>query len=105
MPKLSTEAALHQLSALPLWTFDSLSGAVTREFVLRDFSIAFEFMRQIAVVAEQENHHPEWLNIYNKVTIKWTTHDAAGLTEKDIQMSQVCEEIYNRLSFPTNLGV
>lgn len=85
--------ALSQLSNLPHWTFDAQRGAITREFVWPDFVRAFAFMSQVAEAAEKHNHHPEWRNVYNKVTVTWTTHDAGGLTDKDIQLARICDEL------------
>ena len=85
--KLSAEQAADQLRTLPQWTLDAQLGAITREFVLTDFMQAFAFMTQIAIAAEKHNHHPEWSNVYNKVTITLTTHDAGGLTDKDVKLA------------------
>ena len=91
MRKLNaTETAL-ELSALPLWTLDALGGAITRDFMLGDFMQAFAFMTQIAIAAEKHNHHPEWSNVYNRVSITWTTHDVDGLSSNDIDMAQLCD--------------
>jgi 4a-hydroxytetrahydrobiopterin dehydratase len=73
---------------------DAQRGAITRTFVWPDFVQAFAFMEQVAEAAEKHNHHPEWRNVYNKVTITWTTHDAGGLTDKDIQLARLCDELY-----------
>jgi 4a-hydroxytetrahydrobiopterin dehydratase len=85
---------VQQLSALPHWQHDAERGSITREFVLHDFAAAFDFMTQIAVAAEKHNHHPEWRNEYNVVSITWTTHDLGGLSAKDIQLARICDEIY-----------
>jgi 4a-hydroxytetrahydrobiopterin dehydratase len=91
MRKLNpTEVAL-ELGALPHWTLDAQGEAITREFVLADFMQAFAFMTQIAIAAEKHNHHPEWSNVYNRVTITWTTHDVDGLSSNDIDMAQLCD--------------
>ena len=86
--------ALFQLSGLPHWSLDAQRGAITREFVLPDFVQAFAFMGQVAEAAEKHNHHPEWRNVYNKVTVTWTTHDAGGLTDKDIRLARLCDELF-----------
>jgi 4a-hydroxytetrahydrobiopterin dehydratase len=94
MRKLNaTEAAL-ELSALPLWTLNAQGGAITREFVLGDFMQAFGFMTQMAIAAEKHNHHPEWSNVYNRVSITWTTHDVDGLSSNDIDMAQRCDQAF-----------
>ena len=91
---MSEPDVLSQLSSLPHWSLDAQRGAITREFVLPDFVQAFAFMGQVAQAAETHNHHPEWRNVYNKVSITWTTHDAGGLTDKDIQLARLCNELY-----------
>jgi 4a-hydroxytetrahydrobiopterin dehydratase len=61
---------------------------IVKEFKFDDFKQAFAFMTQAAGVAEKINHHPEWTNVYNKVTIKLTTHDEGGVTKKDIELAR-----------------
>jgi 4a-hydroxytetrahydrobiopterin dehydratase len=92
--KLSTQEATEQLKALPLWTFDESSSAITRQFVFADFAQAFSFMSQIAILAEEHNHHPEWRNVYNKVSVTWTTHDVQGLSRKDIELARLCDQAF-----------
>jgi 4a-hydroxytetrahydrobiopterin dehydratase len=89
----ATETAL-ELGALPHWTLNVQGDAITREFVLGDFMQAFAFMTQIAIAAEKHNHHPEWSNIYNRVSITWTTHDVDGLSSNDISMAQLCDQTF-----------
>ena len=84
------------MPSLQLWHFDAKLGSITREFVLVDFLHAFEFMKQIAIEAESHNHHPEWRNVYNKVTITWTTHDVQGLSMNDIELAHRCDAIFER---------
>lgn len=64
-----------------------------KEFVFDSFQAAFSFMSRCAVVAERINHHPEWCNIYNKVSVKLTTHEATGLTLLDFELAAVMNEI------------
>jgi 4a-hydroxytetrahydrobiopterin dehydratase len=92
--KLNVQDAEQQLKPMPLWQFDSIQGAITREFVWPDFVQAFAFMSQIAVLAESHQHHPEWHNVYNKVRITWTTHDVQGLSSQDIEMARLCDELF-----------
>ena len=94
LQKLLAHEATAQLQPLPLWTFDEKLGAITRQFVFSDFAQAFSFMSQIAKLAEKHNHHPEWRNVYNKVTITWTTHDVNGLSSKDILMAALCDQAF-----------
>jgi 4a-hydroxytetrahydrobiopterin dehydratase len=79
---------------LPHWQLHAEGNALQREFVLGDFMQAFAFMTHIALAAEKHNHHPEWRNVYNRVHITWTTHDAKGLTQRDITMAQLCDQVY-----------
>ncbi len=94
MHKLNAEEAAARLQGLPLWTLDAQGGAITRQFVLADFMQAFAFMTQIAIAAERNNHHPEWSNVYNRVSITWTTHDVRGLSDNDIAMAQLCDQAF-----------
>jgi 4a-hydroxytetrahydrobiopterin dehydratase len=94
MEKLSPEAAQAQLAALPEWRHDTMRGAISRVFRFPDFATAFGFMTQIALAAEKHNHHPEWSNVYDTVSMTWTTHDAGGLTERDIRMAQHADALY-----------
>jgi 4a-hydroxytetrahydrobiopterin dehydratase len=96
MNKLDKQQALTLLAALPQWQYDEARGAITREFRFADFAQAFAFMTQIALAAEQRNHHPEWSNVYNRVRITLTTHDAGGLTQRDIDLAGVADQAYAR---------
>jgi len=77
------------LASLPGWCHDAERDAIAREFEFRDFVAAFSFMTAVAIHAEKADHHPEWSNIYNKVSILLTTHDADGLTSKDAALADV----------------
>lgn len=91
MPKLDAaerEAALGELAG---WTFDADSGTITRRFKFRDFSEAFGFMTRVAIAAEKANHHPDWSNSWNRVDIALTTHDAGGLTRRDVDLAKVID--------------
>ena len=79
------------------WTRDEKRDAITREFVFADFNRAFAFMTQVALAAEKADHHPEWFNVYNKVRMTLTTHDAGGVTQKDLDLARVADEAYARL--------
>lgn len=67
---------------------------IQREFVFSDFVAAFGFMTEVAIVAEKSNHHPNWENVYNKVKIALSTHDAGGLTQKDFDLASKIDAIY-----------
>ena len=79
------------LAALPGWIFDQERGGIARSFAFRDFSEAFAFMTRIALAAEQADHHPELSNVWNRVDILLTTHDAGGLTRKDVALAKRIE--------------
>ena len=75
------------------------NNALTATFTFSDFTEAFAFMTQCALIAEKMNHHPEWSNVYNRVTVKLTTHDAGNtVTEKDRMLAQQMEAVYARFS-------
>ncbi|QJQ31555.1 4a-hydroxytetrahydrobiopterin dehydratase [Sphingomonas lacunae] len=75
------------LDAHPLWSLDRDGAAITRKFVFGDFAEAFGFMSRVAILAEKADHHPEWFNVYNRVTITLTTHDADGLSARDAALA------------------
>ncbi len=81
------------LSQLPGWIVLPTRDALYREFVFEDFQVAFRFMSQVAVVAEEMNHHPEWFNIWNKVQVTLSTHDSGGLTERDIALAKAMDHL------------
>jgi 4a-hydroxytetrahydrobiopterin dehydratase len=80
------------------WTLEEGGLAITRRFVFRDFNAAFGFMTQVALHAERHDHHPEWSNVYNRVDIRLTTHDAGGLTERDFTLARHCDGVHARLT-------
>jgi len=67
--------------------------AITRDFKFKDFSAAWGFMARVALLAEQGDHHPEWSNVYNRVSITLTTHDAGGLSERDVKLARAIDAI------------
>lgn len=75
------------------WTHEAERDAIVREFRFADFARAFGFMAAVAVVAEKQDHHPEWSNIYNRVHILLTTHDADGLSARDAKLAEAIEAI------------
>jgi len=78
----AVEAALKNL---PGWGLDQ--DKLYREFVFRDFNEAFGFMTRAALAAEAANHHPEWFNVYNRVRVHLTSHDAGGITQRDLDLA------------------
>lgn len=90
---LSEAERADALDGLPDWDYDEGRDAISREFMFDDFNQAFGFMTQVALLAEKADHHPEWSNVYNRVTILLTTHDAGGLSARDIEMAEAIEEL------------
>jgi 4a-hydroxytetrahydrobiopterin dehydratase len=80
-----------KLADLPGWKQNR--GQLSKTYSFKDFSEAFGFMTRIAMVAEQMNHHPEWSNVYNKVTINLSTHDAGGITDLDFKFASKVKDI------------
>lgn len=91
--QLSEAERADALDGLPDWDYDEGRDAISREFMFDDFNQAFGFMTQVALLAEKADHHPEWSNVYNRVTILLTTHDAGGLSARDIEMAEAIEEL------------
>lgn len=94
--KLGKEAIAELLAIRPGWTLsdDALSVSASLEFA--DFVAAWGFMTEVAIAAETLDHHPEWSNVWNRVDIALTTHDAGGLTEKDIALARAIEAALER---------
>ncbi|MDB2683037.1 4a-hydroxytetrahydrobiopterin dehydratase [Alphaproteobacteria bacterium] len=90
--KLSPEAVTTHLAKLEGWSLVDNREAIHKTFKFKDFNQAFKFMSRCAILAEEINHHPEWLNIYNKVNVTLTTHDANGVTILDIEMATKMNE-------------
>lgn len=84
MTPLDRSALNDHLTRLPGWTLDTEQRAISRSFRFKDFAQAFGFMAQMAIVSDKADHHPEWFNVYNRVDVRLTTHDAGGLTERDL---------------------
>jgi len=85
--KLSPAAREAALASLGDWSYEPAQDAIGRAFKFKDFSEAFAFMARVALLAEKAGHHPDWSNVYNKVSIHLSTHDAGGLSEKDIALA------------------
>lgn len=75
------------LAGLKGWAYDTEAKGIRRNFRFTDFAEAFGFMTRVAILAEKADHHPEWFNVYNRVEILLTTHDAGGLSERDIALA------------------
>ena len=91
-----TEAQLDQLLG-PLkaagWCHDAERDALEKRFAFENFEDAFAWMTQVAGIAEALDHHPEWTNVYNRVDVCLTTHDAGGLTELDMRMARMLDDL------------
>jgi 4a-hydroxytetrahydrobiopterin dehydratase len=95
MTRLTDEQIQIALSRLPGWSL--AAGKLHREYKFRDFVHAFGFMATAAVAIEARNHHPEWSNVWNRVTVDLITHDAQGVTDKDTALAELLESIATRL--------
>ncbi|MDD9933898.1 MAG: 4a-hydroxytetrahydrobiopterin dehydratase [Myxococcales bacterium] len=87
--KLEAQQVETRLSELSAWAL--VDGKLHRELLFEDFAAAFAFMTAMALVSESLAHHPEWFNVYNRVTIDLTTHDAGGITELDFEWARAAE--------------
>jgi len=74
------------------WTATDTSDAIQKSFKFADFPSAFAFMTKVAFAAEQADHHPEWFNVYNRVDVRLTTHDASGVTTRDLSLARVMDQ-------------
>ena len=81
------------LDALDEWDYDEARDAITRSFAFADFAEAFGFMTRVALLAEKADHHPEWSNVWNRVEILLTTHDAGGLSHRDVALAEAIDRI------------
>ena len=92
---LSKTEIADSLTHTPSWTQLSERSAIHRVFLFKNFNQAWGFMSRVALVAEQLNHHPEWFNVYNRVEVTLSTHDAGGLSELDFRLAQAMDKIYH----------
>ncbi|MBU1825384.1 MAG: 4a-hydroxytetrahydrobiopterin dehydratase [Alphaproteobacteria bacterium] len=91
--KLDDDARTALLARFPDWTHEPTRDAISRRFTFDDFAQAFGFMTSVAIIAEKMDHHPEWSNVYNRVDILLTTHDADGLSERDSKLAEAIERL------------
>jgi 4a-hydroxytetrahydrobiopterin dehydratase len=89
-PKIGVDAALARLDS---WRAVEGRDAITKEFRFKDFNAAFGFMARVALHAEKQDHHPEWLNVYNRVDVTLSTHDSGGVTDKDVALAHFMDQI------------
>lgn len=91
--KLTSDARRQALGKLKGWSEVEGREAIAKTFTFKDFNEAFGFMTRAALVAEKADHHPEWRNVYKTVEVVLTTHDAGGVTQKDIDLAQAMDRI------------
>lgn len=89
--RLDEAARAGLAAALPGWRLVEGRDAIRREFRFRDFSEAWGFMSRAALLAEKQDHHPEWFNVWNRVEVTLTTHDAGGLSERDVVLARAMD--------------
>ena len=91
--RLDDAAVTALIAAHPDWTLGPGGQHITRTCRFADFSAAFAFMARVAMIAETMDHHPEWSNVYNRVTIMLTTHDVDGLSDRDSRMASAIDKL------------
>ena len=91
LTKLSEEQIKEELANLSGWSI--VNGKLHKDFVFKDFIEAFGFMSTAALHIEKMNHHPEWFNVYNKIKVDLTTHDAGGITQNDINLARILNSL------------
>ena len=91
--RLSAEARKSALRELSGWSEAKGREAIAKTFTFRDFNEAFGFMGRVALVAEKRDHHPEWRNVYKTVEVVLATHDAGGVTSRDIELAKAMDAI------------
>jgi 4a-hydroxytetrahydrobiopterin dehydratase len=96
--QLTDEERERLIESLSDWVYDGARDALTRHFLFRNFSEAFGFMTRVAMIAEQQDHHPEWSNVWNRVDILLTTHDAGGLSARDAKMARAINALCDALA-------
>ena len=93
VPQLTAAERADALAELLDWNLRGDGLAIEREFKFKDFSQAWAFMSRVALLAEKHDHHPEWSNVYNRVAITLTTHDAGGLSARDAAMARAIDKL------------
>jgi 4a-hydroxytetrahydrobiopterin dehydratase len=87
----TSEQRATELAQIPAWRFDERRNALYRKLIFRDFAEALAFMVRVGVEAEKADHHPEWTNVYNKLEIWLTTHDAGGVSQRDTALAKIID--------------
>jgi 4a-hydroxytetrahydrobiopterin dehydratase len=93
IPRLTDAERAVALAGLPGWTLRPDGLAISRDFKFADFTEAFAFMTRVALHAEKADHHPEWSNVYNRVQVTLTTHDAGGLSQRDVNLAKAIDAL------------
>lgn len=96
--RLSADARKAALTELTGWSETEGRDAIARTFTFKDFNEAFGFMARVALVAEKRDHHPEWRNVYKTVDVVLATHDADGVTQKDVDLAKAMDVIAKQLN-------
>lgn len=98
LKKLTEAACAEEIKTLSGWHKTLDRDALTKDFVFKDFNAAFAFMTRVAMKAEKMDHHPEWFNVYNKVSVTLATHTVNGVTQNDIELAKFMEEVAQTVS-------
>ena len=93
MARLTDAERATLATRLPHWSMVAGRDAIERRFEFRDFSEAWGFMNRVALLAESHNHHPDWSNVWSRVRIELSTHDAGGLTDNDVKLAQAIDAL------------
>ena len=93
IPQLTDAERTRALATLADWSLRADGLAIERKFKFADFNEAFGFMARVALLADKQDHHPEWSNVYNRVEITLTTHDAGGLSQRDVAMAKAIDAL------------
>lgn len=91
--KLTAEARAAALGELDGWRAAEDRDAIQKQFKFADFNAAFAFMARVALMAERMDHHPEWFNVYNRIDVTLATHDAGGVTQRDIDLARFMDSV------------
>jgi 4a-hydroxytetrahydrobiopterin dehydratase len=91
IPRLTETEVAALIAEVPAWALRADGKALVRSFKFKDFNAAFGFMTRVALYADKHDHHPEWFNVYNRVDMTLTTHDADGLSARDAAMARAIE--------------
>ena len=95
--KLTGSTRKSALAKLDGWSEVEGRDAISKKFAFKDFNEAFGFMARVALIAEKLDHHPEWFNVYNRVEVMLATHDAGGVTERDVKLAEAMDRLAKAL--------